>query len=313
MARPGIVLVMLLVAVCCLGTVCGLAARWSWALELTTHFRVQYAVSLGVSAILLLLVRRPRWALVSLLFCLANAGLVLPVYLGRPAVSEGGRTLRVLSLNVNVHNTRYQNVLDLVRRTDPDFVLLLETNARWVAQLQELKAEYPHFHAELSADQSGLAAYSRFPLERTEILSAGETRRRALIIRCSLDRVPLTIIGMHAQAPFGPACAQARNRQFAELGAWARRRREATIVLGDLNVTPWSPYFQDVLEQTGCRDSRRGFGIQATWPAGFPLLWIPIDHCLVSAEVGVRNRTVEGDVGSDHYPLLLDLSVSKQN
>jgi endonuclease/exonuclease/phosphatase (EEP) superfamily protein YafD len=308
-ARRGVGLVMMLAAVCCAGTLGGLLGRWWWVLELTTHFRIQYALTLGVSAVLLLLLRRPWWFLVSLLFCLANASLVLPAYLGRPTVPGRGQPLRVLSLNVNVHNTRFSDVADLVRRTQPDFVLLLEATPRWVAQLQELRAEYRYFHAALPNGESGVIAYSRFPLERIDAAPTDGVMRRALAVRGSLADVPLTIIGLHAQAPFGPACARERNRQLAELAAWVKQSDQATIVLGDLNVTPWSPHFQDLLQQTGLRDSRRGFGIQATWPAGFPPLWIPIDHCLVSAEVGVRHRSVEGSAGSDHYSVLLDLSV----
>jgi len=301
--------VMMLAAVCGIGTLGGLLARWWWVLELTTHFRVQYTLTLGLGAVLLLLLRRPWWCLVSVSFCVANAGLVLPAYLARPVGPERGQPLRVLSLNVNLHNTRSTDVVDLIRRTQPDFVLLIEATPRWVAQLQELRAEYRYFHAALPDGESGVIAYSRFPLERTDAASPDGVMQRALAVRGSLAGVPLTIIGIHAQAPFGPACARQRNHQLAELAAWVKQRDEATIVLGDLNVTPWSPYFSGLLERTGLRDSRRGFGIQATWPAGFPPLWIPIDHCLVSTEVGVRRRSVEGNAGSDHYSVLLDLSV----
>ena len=56
-------------------------------------------------------------------------------------------------------------------------------------------------------------------------------------------------------------------------------------------------------------DSRLGCGIQPTWPAGRPLLWAPIDHCLVSKHVIVHSRRVSGNIGSDHYPVVIDFSI----
>ena len=39
------------------------------------------------------------------------------------------------------------------------------------------------------------------------------------------------------------------------------------MLMGDMNCTSWSPYFQDMLTVSGLRDSRRGFGVEGSWPA----------------------------------------------
>lgn len=38
---------------------------------------------------------------------------------------------------------------------------------------------------------------------------------------------------------------------------------------------------------------------------------IPIDHCLHSPDITVINRRVGSDVGSDHYPLIIDFSINR--
>jgi endonuclease/exonuclease/phosphatase family metal-dependent hydrolase len=81
------------------------------------------------------------------------------------------------------------------------------------------------------------------------------------------------------------------------------------MLIGDLNMTSDSPVFQNFLRETGLRDTRAGFGIQATWPTNVPVLWIAIDHCLVSDKVLVHDRRVGPGVGSDHLPLTVDVSV----
>jgi endonuclease/exonuclease/phosphatase (EEP) superfamily protein YafD len=77
--------------------------------------------------------------------------------------------------------------------------------------------------------------------------------------------------------------------------------------MGDLNATPWSRPFRRFVGRSGLCDSRAGFGVQASFPAASALLRIPIDHVLVSCVIGVRNRRIGRDVGSDHLPVIVDL------
>jgi endonuclease/exonuclease/phosphatase (EEP) superfamily protein YafD len=89
----------------------------------------------------------------------------------------------------------------------------------------------------------------------------------------------------------------------------ARERYGPTLVLGDLNVTPWSPHFRALLREGRLADSARGFGWQASWPAYSLPLRIAIDHCLVSAEFTVLRRRLGPHVGSDHLPVFVEVGV----
>ncbi|NJM07606.1 hypothetical protein HC891_17630 [Candidatus Gracilibacteria bacterium] len=54
-------------------------------------------------------------------------------------------------------------------------------------------------------------------------------------------------------------------------------------------------------------DSAIGYGIQGTWPSSLPpLLRIPIDHCLVNAQISIVARSVGPALGGDHTPLLVE-------
>ena len=81
------------------------------------------------------------------------------------------------------------------------------------------------------------------------------------------------------------------------------------ILLGDLNITPWSYFFGRLLRTANLRDPSVGIGFKTTWPVGQILLRIPIDHCLVSPEIAVEDRRVGTDVGSDHFPLVVDFAL----
>jgi endonuclease/exonuclease/phosphatase (EEP) superfamily protein YafD len=113
----------------------------------------------------------------------------------------------------------------------------------------------------------------------------------------------------HVLAPTGPGRAALRNRQ---LGKIAKRLREDTsaerILVGDLNSTPWSPYYSDLVSVAALKNAAHGFGYHATWPATLRLFGIPIDHCLVSGGLRVRSFRTGRDFGSDHLPLIVDLA-----
>jgi len=37
---------------------------------------------------------------------------------------------------------------------------------------------------------------------------------------------------------------------------------------------------------------------------------VAIDHCLVSPEIAIRDRHIGPDVGSDHFPVVLDFALA---
>jgi endonuclease/exonuclease/phosphatase (EEP) superfamily protein YafD len=104
-----------------------------------------------------------------------------------------------------------------------------------------------------------------------------------------------------------------RNAQLQEAAMTMRQLPEPKILIGDLNTTVWSPYFSQLVEESGLRDARKGFGVVPTWPTDFPtpLMRIPIDHCLVSRDIRVVNIGAGPRVGSDHLPLIVDLGISQ--
>ena len=84
--------------------------------------------------------------------------------------------------------------------------------------------------------------------------------------------------------------AAARDEQLLALVTFVKSQNDPIVLIGDLNTTSYSPAFRDLCESTGLRDSRQGFGIQASWTPRLPVLEIAIDHCLVPAQSHVAER-----------------------
>jgi len=68
-------------------------------------------------------------------------------------------------------------------------------------------------------------------------------------------------------------------------------------------------FFSEFVDDSGLRDSSRGFGVQPSWPAMMPLFYTPIDHCLVSENVVIHGRQTGPDLGSDHLPVVVEFSL----
>ena len=81
------------------------------------------------------------------------------------------------------------------------------------------------------------------------------------------------------------------------------------LLIGDLNISMWSHLYDDFETATGMTNTRRGFGAIPTWPQQLPFGRIPIDHCLVSTHFAVVDTRRGPAIGSDHLPLIVDLSL----
>jgi endonuclease/exonuclease/phosphatase (EEP) superfamily protein YafD len=85
---------------------------------------------------------------------------------------------------------------------------------------------------------------------------------------------------------------------------------------GDLNTTPWGTSLQQLLHESGLKNTMVGFGVQPSFPVFIPKLhwWatpiIPIDQVLVSSQFETINRKLGKDTGSDHLPVVVDLALS---
>ena len=82
------------------------------------------------------------------------------------------------------------------------------------------------------------------------------------------------------------------------------------VVLGDLNVTPWSPWFRRLLEAGGLADLAGG-PHRPTWaPAPVPAaLGLALDHVLATPGIRLLSRRLGPRLGSDHRPVVVHLEV----
>lgn len=294
----------------CLVTMTALAGKFWWVFDLTSHFRLQYAAALLLLAVMFGVARKYRPAIAFAGFACINFAFVLPYcFLGRAPVARSESALRVMLINVHTENRRYDDVKAFVRRSKADLVVLEEVNNEWLTKLAELQSNYPFVCQESREDDFGIALFSKFRLSDSKIVYVGGVEVPSVSAEIEFGGKRIRILGTHPLPPASAENTARRDQQLSAIPAFLGRGHGSVILLGDLNTTPWSHTFRKLVRDTGLSDSGRGAGVQATWPADLFPLRIAIDHCLHSQDLRVVSRTVGADVGSDHLPLIVDLTV----
>ncbi|WP_199246492.1 endonuclease/exonuclease/phosphatase family protein [[Phormidium] sp. ETS-05] len=282
-------------------------------LELTSHFRLQYLVAtICLMLLFFLLARQSKIGLALCAFCLViNLAEIVPWYLPgsgtTPSIS--GSNIKVLLSNVNQDNQNYSQVISLVRQEQPDLALFIEINKGWSAALAELKDILPYSLSFPQTNYHGIAMYSKKPLENVAEKLWGFDYSITIIATVNFGVQPITFLGTHPLPPVSSGAFAGRNTHLVKMSDYINQLATPTIVIGDLNITMWSPHYKDFIAATGMRNARAGFGIQPTWYHKSPIFYIPIDHCLVSPEIQVLNSRVGENVGSDHLPIIVDLAI----
>ncbi len=289
----------------------GLRAKY---FELASHFRIQYLLACFACFALFLVFGAWLWAAASAACFIALAAGLFPYYVPRePAPTAAARfDLRLLLFNVNYQSKRYGELLNLIAAEQPDIVIAQEVTARWTGALEALRAEFPHSEVVPREAGAGIALFSRLPFAHSEVVVVGNDKRPGIVARIELQTGAfLSLFTFHPPAPLRPKHFEYRNEQLAAAAPLAQALPEPRVVIGDFNVTLWSPYFSRLLAESRLVNARVGFGILPTWPAWHrtALLMIPIDHCLVSQGIEVRDLRVGPRIGSDHLPLIAELSV----
>ncbi len=288
-------------------TMLGFLGGFNWFLDLFSHFRAQYLLLGLLFVIPAFLLKSRDLVLASLLIILINGVFVLPVYGQRTSIQNTGG-IKVLSFNVNHDGVSANTLSTMVRDNEADVLILAEVGKDTVFRVGDELGYKAHFAARRQRDTFGVGMLSRLPNFEMETKDFGGDDLLSIeaTFKGTDDKV-CTLIAAHTFLPLTADGSLLRNRQLRAIAEYAGSK-DCFITMGDLNITPWSPIFSEVLKTGGLRDSRVGFGIHQSWPTFLPsFMRIPIDHALVSSNIDITFRGVLDSVGSDHLPLFINL------
>lgn len=282
--------------------------------ELISSFRAQLAVIMLICAAFLLLLRQRAFGWLALVISVGQLLMLTSVFLPSSQPPAGSQKISVMSMNVWCDNYRYGEVIDQIESVSPDVLLIIEYNNQWHERMRSLHSTYPHRVLQPRWHGYGIALFSKLPLEDAEVwqLTQQETDVPALGARVKAGDQSVYIGGLHTMSPTNSLRMRLRSDQMIEIAEKLASADEPSMLIGDFNCTPWSPYLKDLVKTCGYRDSRQGQGYFASWHLQLPWLFhIPIDHALVSKEVHVHRRYTGKPCGSDHHPTIIEISVAQ--
>jgi endonuclease/exonuclease/phosphatase (EEP) superfamily protein YafD len=277
--------------------------RFLAPLDVLTHF-----------ATLWLAARRGRLGLMALgtVGVLAAVALMAPEY-GRPIrprVQPGaGRQIRLIQFNAWQRNTDPAATADWIAGEAPDVVTIEDVTPPLAQALMDRGFRPSRGMVNTMIFSRGLTPLTsmRVPFRDWALLPDFARAR----FRTPGGNEAFSVVAVHLIRP-----NQGDTAREAELVAKLldRQSRERLIIAGDFNLTPWSFALRRVDGRLGLERRDRAI---ATWPAcpnpgPWPVCvpaFLPIDHVYA----GPAWRTVAISrgprLGSDHYPLVVDLAL----
>lgn len=288
-----------------------LLGQWFWLFDVLSHFTVQYTIILLISLLggIWLFEQRSR----SLAFApalLINLIIIIPYFLPTTTPANSTQPLRVMILNIYTENSNYQAVVEQILSQNPDLVFISEAEPPLMTVFeQQLSTQYPHILDESTFGTRGQAWLSKYPFTSEAVpVGSGRRSRNLEVIHLTWQGQPITLAGVHPIAPLGQRWAESRDTYLADVKAWCLQQPNTPFVLlGDFNATPWSVPMSVLIRETGMQHAGQGFGLAHTWQWGTPLLSAPIDYVLTSSHWQTQTYDADGDIGSDHIPLTVDL------
>lgn len=287
--------------------IAGFFGRAHPALDSFSHFRAHLAVLLAVMAVVLLAMHLRMNALVAGLLALGAflttmSGSWLPFGAAQAALPENGKSYKLLQINLRWNHPDPDRVLTFIRHNEPDIVTLDEVSPMWAAKLETIKSDYP-YQVICDSWRFGSVVVSRWPVSEQRCFDRGALA----IATVELDGRSVDIGSLHLDWPW----PKHQSPQIDRLNSAFQSLNDTAILAGDLNATTWSAATRRVAS-AGKLDVVGGVG--ATWLAyGVPrsLRWVglPIDHIMVKGAVQPIRASVLDDVGSDHWPVMMEFAV----
>jgi endonuclease/exonuclease/phosphatase (EEP) superfamily protein YafD len=292
-----------------LATILGFFGSSWWLFDWAANFRPHLAVILIIVALAYSLLFAKVTGLFFLAMALVNIAVILPLYTRSPAAAAGTADLKVVSFDVAQRSSIRDITYQWIESVEPDIVILLDSTDPW--QSVPALAEPYRVQTELPADRAfGITVLSRDDLE-TQLLRASQVNDSVVRIEAALGTQPIVIYAVQTRIPNSEGNATYRNEYLEDVAEMVRSESLPTVVVGDLNATPWSSAFRALTSKADLENSMDGFGLQTSWPADrWAFMRLPMDHLLHTAELTTISRELGPTFGVDHRPLIVTLAMA---
>jgi len=253
-------------------------------------------------------------AILALIFLVTFAE-IIPWYYNSKLPDNNTCKFRVSLVNVLKKNNHYSDVIKFVKNTSPDLLIFMEIDDKWFEKLKVLDADYQSQIVSSTLGNDGIVVYTKFPIINSEEIVLSPKNRPNLKITLNIKGQKVDCLVAHPVSPTRkPGKWEDRNTHIENIGKVANLAENPLIVIADMNTSMWSPFYKKMIHGTHLRNSRKGFGINGTYPAPLTLIsGVPIDHILFDNNFSCSNFKRGAYIGSDHLPIYADLYMNQKS
>jgi len=222
-------------------------------------------------------------------------------------------SLRLLISNVFQENREWEKLSKTIQEEQPDVVLLLETDKWWKNKCTEsFGSDYHHQVLEDRENTYGMLLFSKLELKNTQIHYWIKDEIPSIETDIVLGNRLVKLYAIHPEPPVPSENPKstARDAEILLVGEKTKADQVPTIVAGDLNDVAWSYTTELFLKSSGLLDPRRGRGFFSSFHAKYSLARWPLDHVFCSGHFRLQEMKRLGSIGSDHFPILLQLNLT---
>lgn len=219
------------------------------------------------------------------------------------------RQISILVSNVLTTNDKYDKLIKLIDRENPDLVLTLESDKVWEKELEVIEEEYPHTVKIPLKNLYGMHLYSKLKLEDIDVKYLISEEIPSIHGKVRLRSGEKVFIHCLHPKPPSPSEDETSTNRDAELLMVGKEIdcRKSTLVFGDLNDVAWSRTTKLFMRLSGLLDPRIGRGFYNTFHAQYPVFRWPLDHVFHSSDFLLVDLKRLENMGSDHFPIFIKL------
>ncbi len=235
---------------------------------------------------------------------------LLPVQTKLATKVELSGRIRMVISNVEMENDQYDLWMGTVSNANPDLVILLEVNKTWLEKIRPFTSQYPFAVSYPQDNWYGMLLISRFPILNHEIRFRVTDDVPSIDARLELPSgEQFRVLAVHPRPPepIRDNDSAQRDAELTLYGLELQNDPSPVIIGGDLNDVAWSSTTRLFLRLSKLLDPRRGRGFYNSFSARHWWMRFPLDHVFHSRHFTLHNIARLGYVGSDHFPMLLEL------
>lgn len=215
----------------------------------------------------------------------------------------------LLVSNVRMDSDDKVSFRALVKKYNPDILLINEPDQLWAKAISKLDGDFPYSIKYPLNNSYGMMLLSKLPLTDSAVNFLVKDDIPSIFTKITLSSgIIIDFYGVHPEPPVPGTDTYERDTELLIIGNKIRASTKPTIVAGDMNDVGWSGTSKLFRKYSKLVDPREGRGLYTTFNVSVPLLRYPLDHIFYSKEFGLLWLKKLEDIGSDHYPLLIALN-----